>query len=140
MFYSSFFFKVYSYFVTLFFFLTKPNTLSVKPKYKIHTPGTSWWSQWLRLCASTARGTGLIPGQGTKISHAECDKKNLKKKYTILYILNFVRKKKRQLLILLHIQNLIFLLWIRYHIYITLRIKLDSVVLWLFFFLPPSKI
>ena len=25
--------------------------------------------QWLGLHASTARGTGLIPGQGTKIPH-----------------------------------------------------------------------
>jgi len=26
--------------------------------------------QWLRLGASAARGTGLIPGEGTKIPHA----------------------------------------------------------------------
>ena len=26
--------------------------------------------QWLGLCASTAGGRGLIPGQGTKIPHA----------------------------------------------------------------------
>ena len=26
--------------------------------------------QWLRLCVSTARGTGLIPGWGTKVPHA----------------------------------------------------------------------
>ena len=26
--------------------------------------------QWLRPCASNARGTGSIPGQGTKIPHA----------------------------------------------------------------------
>ena len=26
--------------------------------------------QWLRLCASTAGGTGLIPGWGTKTPHA----------------------------------------------------------------------
>ena len=32
--------------------------------------GTSLAVQWLRLCASTARGTGSITGQGTKISHA----------------------------------------------------------------------
>ena len=93
------FFKGYSYFdILFFFFLTKPNTLSVKPKYKMHAPGTSWWSQWLRPCASIARGTDLIPGQGTKISHAECDIKKKKKtnlkKNVILYILNFVRKKR----------------------------------------------
>ena len=28
--------------------------------------GSSPAVQWLRLCASTARGTGLIPGQGKK--------------------------------------------------------------------------
>ena len=33
--------------------------------------------QWLRFCASTAGGTGLIPGQGTKIPHVSwCDKTN----------------------------------------------------------------
>ena len=26
--------------------------------------------QWLRNCVSTVEGTGLIPGQGTKIPHA----------------------------------------------------------------------
>ena len=31
--------------------------------------GTSLAVQWLRLCASTAGGTGSIPGQGTKILH-----------------------------------------------------------------------
>ena len=32
--------------------------------------GTSLAIQWLRLCDSTARGIGSIPGQGTKILHA----------------------------------------------------------------------
>ena len=32
--------------------------------------GTSLVVQWLRLCASNAGGTGLIPGWGTKIPHA----------------------------------------------------------------------
>ena len=32
--------------------------------------GTYLVVQWLRLPASTAGGTGLIPGQGTKILHA----------------------------------------------------------------------
>ena len=31
--------------------------------------GTSLAAQWLGLCASNARGTGLIPSQGTKIPH-----------------------------------------------------------------------
>jgi len=36
--------------------------------------------QWLRLRASTAGVMGLIPGQGTKISHArELDSGELKK-------------------------------------------------------------
>ena len=38
--------------------------------------------QWLRLHASNARGTGLIPGRGTKILGAALDeaKKEIKKK------------------------------------------------------------
>ena len=31
---------------------------------------TSLAVQWLKLCASTAGGTGSIPGRGTKIAHA----------------------------------------------------------------------
>ena len=39
------------------------------------TRNQSWWGPclailWLRLCAFTAGGTGLIPGQGRKIPHA----------------------------------------------------------------------
>ena len=34
-------------------------------------PGTYLAVQWLRLCGPTAWGTGSIPGQGTKIPHAE---------------------------------------------------------------------
>ena len=37
--------------------------------------------QWLRLCTSTARGTGLIPDEGSKLPHfMQCSKK--KKKFT----------------------------------------------------------
>ena len=32
--------------------------------------GTSLVVRWLRLCVSTAGGTGSVPGQGTKIPHA----------------------------------------------------------------------
>ena len=32
--------------------------------------GSSLAAQWLRLCMVIAKGMGLIPGQGTKISHA----------------------------------------------------------------------
>ena len=32
--------------------------------------GTSLVVQWLRLCTSIARGTGSIPGRGTKIPQA----------------------------------------------------------------------
>ena len=39
--------------------------------------GTSLAVQWLRLCASTAGGTGSIPGQRAKILHAvQCGQKN----------------------------------------------------------------
>ena len=33
--------------------------------------------QWLRVCTSIVEGTGLIPGEGTKIPHAagHCQKK-----------------------------------------------------------------
>ena len=34
--------------------------------------------QWLRLCASTAGGTGSIPGQGTEIPHAVQPKQQIK--------------------------------------------------------------
>lgn len=37
--------------------------------------GTSMAVQWLGLYASTAGGTGLIPGQGTKILWVRCKKK-----------------------------------------------------------------
>ena len=44
--------------------------------------GTSLAVQWLGLCASTAGGTGSIPGQGTKIAHSAWrgQKKKRKKK------------------------------------------------------------
>ena len=41
--------------------------------------GSSLAVQWLVLHASTAGGTGLIPGQGTKIPHAMWQKKKKKK-------------------------------------------------------------
>ena len=44
--------------------------------HKIWVLGTSLAVQWLRLCASTTGGTGLIPGQGTKIPRAaQCSQK-----------------------------------------------------------------
>ena len=42
--------------------------------------GTSLAVQWLRLCASTAGGTGSIPVQGTKILHARAVQQKKKKK------------------------------------------------------------
>jgi len=36
-------------------------------------------AQWLKLCASNVGGTGLIPGQGTKILHILWQKVKLKK-------------------------------------------------------------
>ena len=44
------------------------------------TLGTSLAVQGLRLCASTAGGAGLIPGQGTKILYALWHSKKKKKK------------------------------------------------------------
>ena len=42
---------------------------------------TSLPVQWLRLHASTAGGTGLVPGQGIKIPHAVwCSQKKKKNK------------------------------------------------------------
>ena len=43
------------------------------------SPEISPWVQWLRLRVSTAGGTGLIPGQGTKLPQAmRRSEKNLK--------------------------------------------------------------
>ena len=41
--------------------------------------GTSLEVQWLRLCASNARGMGSIPGQETKIPTYGATKKKKKK-------------------------------------------------------------
>ena len=42
--------------------------------------------QWLRLCASTAGGMGLIPGQGTKVLNAEHrKKKRRRRRYLSIY-------------------------------------------------------
>ena len=41
--------------------------------------GMSLVIQWLRLHTSDAKGTGLIPGQGTKIPYpARCVQENIK--------------------------------------------------------------
>ena len=49
--------------------------------------GVSWVVRWSRLCNPIARGTGWIPGWGTKILHlcreAKKKKKNEKVKYII---------------------------------------------------------
>jgi len=47
---------------------------------KIIKIGTSLVVQWLILCTSSAEGTGLIPGQATKIPHAAWHGKRKKKK------------------------------------------------------------
>ena len=46
-------------------------------------PGTSLAVQWLRLLTSPAGGTGLIPGQGTKIPHAAWHGGKKKKKVAL---------------------------------------------------------
>ena len=48
--------------------------------------------QWLRLCASTAGGTGSIPSQGTKIPHAM--QWDLKFNFKLNYLLKSSKKKK----------------------------------------------
>ena len=44
---------------------------------KMFIQGTSLAVQWLRLCTPTGGGVSLIPGWGTKISHAMAKKKSL---------------------------------------------------------------
>ena len=46
------------------------NFLEIKEKFKKQKIGTSLAVQWLKLHASTAGGTGSIPGQGTVIPNA----------------------------------------------------------------------
>ena len=53
--------------------LTKRVLWLIQGEHKKDKLGTSLADQWLRFQASDARGTGLIPGQVTKIPHAMCD-------------------------------------------------------------------
>ena len=62
-------------FDTILYYLD--NSLSIKDKKagkrrekRKGREGTSLVAHWLRLCAPTAGGSGLIPGQGTRIPHA----------------------------------------------------------------------
>ena len=57
----------FSYFSFFLVSLTPPRTLETMKVTKIRT---SLAAQWLRLCMVIAKGMGLIPGQGTKISYA----------------------------------------------------------------------
>ena len=55
-------------------------TSEVENVRKRRTLGTSLVVQWLRLCAPTARSTGLIPDGGTKVLHAlKCSQGEKKK-------------------------------------------------------------
>ena len=47
--------------------------------------GTSVAAGWLRLCASTTRGPGSIPGRRTKIPQATRQKKKIKREKARLY-------------------------------------------------------
>ena len=58
------------YFFSFFLNLMLKRKIAIKTNIKIEVIWTSLEVQWLRLCASTAGGTGSIPGQGTKILHA----------------------------------------------------------------------
>ena len=49
-------------------------------KMRLHRLVTSLLVQGLRLCAPTAGGSGLIPGQGTKIHNTSQMQKKKKKK------------------------------------------------------------
>ena len=53
------------------------STINLYLSWQESFPGTFLAVQWLRLCASTVRGTGLIPGLGTKIPHAVWPKSKL---------------------------------------------------------------
>ena len=58
--------------------------------------GTFLAVQWLRLCTSTAGGTGSIPGQRTKIPHAmQCNQKK-KKKVAMINMLRTLMEKSIQ--------------------------------------------
>ena len=65
--------------------------------------GLTWdftGGQWLRLCASTAVGTGLIPGgEGRIRSHMPCGAaERLKKKVTLFENKGFADAKKGSIL------------------------------------------
>ena len=54
--------------------------------------GTSLEVQWLKLHASKAGDTGLIPGQGTKLSHAAHICRQKKKKRGIADLMNEIKQ------------------------------------------------
>ena len=58
---------------------TANNFISLKTPFKSNKKGNSLEVQWLGLCASTAGGTGSIPGWGTKILHTAQSAKKKKK-------------------------------------------------------------
>ena len=61
--------------------------------FKLKKSETSLVVQWLRLCAFTEGGTGLIPGWGTKIQHAaRCGPKKKKKKIIIYSAFSCARR------------------------------------------------
>ena len=55
------------------------NEVSKRIGLRLSPIRTSLVVQWLRLCASMAGGTGLIPGWGTKIPHAAWHSQKKKK-------------------------------------------------------------
>ena len=63
--------------------------------YKIHSRN-SLAVQWLGLRASTAGGTGSIPGRGTKILHAaQYGQKKKKKKKEKFILLGYIKKTRQ---------------------------------------------
>ena len=55
-------------------------------KLNFYFSGTPLLVQWLRLCASNAGDVGLIPGWGTKISHAMWHGQKKKKEKKDIYL------------------------------------------------------
>ena len=52
--------------------------------------------QWLRLCNSTAGGTGSTPGQGTKIPHASSHSQEIQNKLKRSKRTTYFESKRRK--------------------------------------------
>ena len=76
----------------------------MKKIFKLSVFGTSLVVQWLNLCASTARGVGSIPVQGTKIHMPySAAKKQNKTKQNPFLILCFYNKGEQKKVVGIHV-------------------------------------